>query len=183
MGEGKETRLQKDPLALPPASSQMKAFALGVFFLLGFGLGAFIFWNPFSVPWLPGGAEEHTQKHAHGPKGEDVDRQLWTCPMHPEVMEEEPGDCPICHMKLVQMEGRKGDMGEQGALEIDPAIVQKIGVRSEEVKIAAYTVVLGSRDNTGAGANLSASHVGVQKPLLGRYQFDREIGRGAMGLV
>jgi hypothetical protein len=25
----------------------------------------------------------------------------WTCPMHPEVIRPEPGNCPICGMKLV----------------------------------------------------------------------------------
>jgi hypothetical protein len=27
----------------------------------------------------------------------------WTCPMHPQIHSELPGECPICHMKLVQM--------------------------------------------------------------------------------
>ncbi len=27
--------------------------------------------------------------------------QLWTCGMHPQVLQEEPGSCPICHMDLV----------------------------------------------------------------------------------
>ncbi|MFQ5629175.1 MAG: efflux RND transporter periplasmic adaptor subunit [bacterium] len=29
--------------------------------------------------------------------------QLWTCGMHPEVILEEPGNCPICGMKLVPL--------------------------------------------------------------------------------
>jgi hypothetical protein len=28
----------------------------------------------------------------------------WTCPMHPEVHEEEPVPCPICGMALVKEE-------------------------------------------------------------------------------
>ncbi|MCF4100887.1 heavy metal translocating P-type ATPase [Gillisia sp. M10.2A] len=28
----------------------------------------------------------------------------YTCPMHPEIIEDEPGDCPICGMDLVPME-------------------------------------------------------------------------------
>jgi len=27
--------------------------------------------------------------------------QLWTCGMHPQVIQKEPGSCPICHMDLV----------------------------------------------------------------------------------
>jgi hypothetical protein len=26
----------------------------------------------------------------------------YTCPMHPEVMKDQPGDCPKCGMKLVE---------------------------------------------------------------------------------
>src|SRR5439155_26527167 len=33
--------------------------------------------------------------------------QLWTCGMHPQVVQDHPGNCPICHMKLVPM--RPGD--------------------------------------------------------------------------
>ena len=27
--------------------------------------------------------------------------QLWTCPMHPDVVQDHPGDCPRCGMSLV----------------------------------------------------------------------------------
>jgi multidrug efflux pump subunit AcrA (membrane-fusion protein) len=33
-----------------------------------------------------------------------ADKVVYTCPMHPEVLAEEHGDCPICGMKLVQKE-------------------------------------------------------------------------------
>ena len=39
-----------------------------------------------------------------GPQGEVYDEQLagkWISPMHPQVIRDEPGDCPICGMKLV----------------------------------------------------------------------------------
>lgn len=29
--------------------------------------------------------------------------QLWTCGMHPQVIQDHPGDCPICHMKLTPL--------------------------------------------------------------------------------
>ena len=31
------------------------------------------------------------------------EKQLYTCGMHPDIISEEPGDCPICGMKLVPM--------------------------------------------------------------------------------
>lgn len=39
-----------------------------------------------------------------GPQGEVYDAELagkWISPMHPQVIRDEPGDCPICGMKLV----------------------------------------------------------------------------------
>ena len=33
------------------------------------------------------------------------EKQLYTCGMHPEVISEEPGDCPICGMKLLPKKG------------------------------------------------------------------------------
>lgn len=34
-------------------------------------------------------------------------KQLWTCSMHPQVIRDEPGKCPICHMKLVPVKSSK----------------------------------------------------------------------------
>ncbi|REJ74515.1 MAG: efflux RND transporter periplasmic adaptor subunit [Acidobacteria bacterium] len=49
----------------------------------------------------PGGAG-----HDHGAMGEDgAAQELWTCSMHPEVLEEQAGQCPICGMDLVPVEG------------------------------------------------------------------------------
>ena len=30
--------------------------------------------------------------------------QMWTCSMHPQIMQPEPGDCPICGMDLIPAE-------------------------------------------------------------------------------
>ncbi len=30
-------------------------------------------------------------------------KEQWTCPMHPSVVQDHPGDCPICGMKLVKV--------------------------------------------------------------------------------
>jgi Cu(I)/Ag(I) efflux system membrane fusion protein len=46
--------------------------------------------------WL--GLERHEVGHENG---EGHGSELWTCGMHPEVLQEEPGICPICQMDLV----------------------------------------------------------------------------------
>jgi RND family efflux transporter MFP subunit len=45
---------------------------------------------------LRGAQHEHTE--------DATVEALWTCPMHPTVIEPEPGSCPICGMDLVPME-------------------------------------------------------------------------------
>jgi Cu(I)/Ag(I) efflux system membrane fusion protein/cobalt-zinc-cadmium efflux system membrane fusion protein len=35
----------------------------------------------------------------------EAEGQLWTCSMHPHILEDEPGECPICGMNLVPVAG------------------------------------------------------------------------------
>ncbi len=37
-------------------------------------------------------------------------RELWQCPMHPQIVRDHPGFCPICHMRLERM-AVPGDAG------------------------------------------------------------------------
>ena len=39
----------------------------------------------------------------HNHSGESV-AQMWTCSMHPQILQPEPGDCPICGMDLIPAE-------------------------------------------------------------------------------
>jgi RND family efflux transporter MFP subunit len=48
------------------------------------------------VPTPPDAAPAHEHTAAE---------QVWTCPMHPRIVEPEPGSCPICGMDLVAVEG------------------------------------------------------------------------------
>lgn len=36
---------------------------------------------------------------------------IWYCPMHPTYTSDGPGDCPICHMRLVKLEKQSGGVG------------------------------------------------------------------------
>ena len=43
--------------------------------------------------------------HAKAEAGAQATRkQMYQCPMHPQIMQDRPGDCPICGMALVPME-------------------------------------------------------------------------------
>ncbi|MBM3320638.1 MAG: efflux RND transporter periplasmic adaptor subunit [Candidatus Eisenbacteria bacterium] len=94
-------------------------------FVVGFGAGHF----------LSRGAAEET----HGrPIAEDAKKELYTCGMHPNVIQEGPGICPICNMALVPVRGTAPEDGAQGraaeTIAIDPAVVRNIGVRTGEAE-------------------------------------------------
>jgi RND family efflux transporter MFP subunit len=55
----------------------------------------------------------------------EAETQYYTCGMHPWVILPKPGDCPICHMKLVPLDPAKF----AGEIAINPIITQNIGVR------------------------------------------------------
>jgi Cu(I)/Ag(I) efflux system membrane fusion protein len=65
-------------------------------------------------------ALEHAAKHMD-PK--------YVCPMHPSIISNEPGHCPICGMDLVVR--TPGAMtGERPEVSLTPAVIQTLGVRT-----------------------------------------------------
>ena len=53
----------------------------------------------------PGPRAQASGHAGHTQKAPEMDKATpaWTCPMHPEVRRSEPGNCPICGMKLQPM--------------------------------------------------------------------------------
>ncbi len=50
------------------------------------------------------GAHRHAHQHPSGPPPADAPAGAkWTCPMHPEIVRDGPGSCPICGMALEPM--------------------------------------------------------------------------------
>ncbi|MDQ7007370.1 MAG: efflux RND transporter periplasmic adaptor subunit [Acidobacteriota bacterium] len=74
--------------------------------VIGASLAGALFFTPLGKS-LTGASTDH----AHA--GEAGDGQLWTCGMHPNVIQDEPGTCPICSMDLVPL--RQGNPSAGGA--------------------------------------------------------------------
>lgn len=53
----------------------------------------------------------------------------WTCPMHPQVKERAPGQCPICSMDLVPVYKKEGNR-----IGVDPAKGKLLGLKNEAVR-------------------------------------------------
>jgi multidrug efflux pump subunit AcrA (membrane-fusion protein) len=92
--------------------------------LIGFGIGIL--------------TQRPTRNGSPGEAGEE--KQLWTCSMHPQVIQDRPGMCPICHMELTPMRAGGSnapqDTSAAGAssVMIDPAMMQNMGVRTAQVR-------------------------------------------------
>jgi Cu(I)/Ag(I) efflux system membrane fusion protein len=60
------------------------------------------------------GGMEHTDT-AGGSEQEGSGEAVYTCPMHPSVVQDHPGDCPICGMSLVPRRQSSGEISEEEA--------------------------------------------------------------------
>lgn len=58
----------------------------------------------------------------------------YTCPMHPDIRLDQPGDCPICGMSLVKKVAGAAE-GERTDIRVTPTQVQLTGVRTEMVRL------------------------------------------------
>ncbi len=72
---------------------------------------------------------EHAVKHTN---------PRYRCPMHPDIVRDAPGECPICGMTLVKVEPPAGEVGTDNApadaeVRISPAVMNNLGVRTEPV--------------------------------------------------
>ena len=68
--------------------------------IIGLGAGWLIFGNS-SDNAANKDTSDMSDQHDHS--GESAD-QMWTCSMHPQIMQPEAGDCPICGMDLIPAE-------------------------------------------------------------------------------
>ncbi len=83
-------------------------------------------------------SDDHAE-HDHGSEQDSVvDRMLgdqaetrYVCPMHPQIVQDSPGTCPICGMDLVQ---RQRQNGGTTTVNVQPAVQQAMNLRTAEVE-------------------------------------------------
>ena len=88
------------------------------------GIYAGMRWHTTFERWLmpsaTGGTAASSSSQETG-KPADGKKQLWTCGMHPQVIQDHPGDCPICHMKLTPLVTNDADDTSSAAAPATPA--------------------------------------------------------------
>jgi hypothetical protein len=88
--------------------------------------------------------------------------ELYQCPMHPQIIQDHPGECPICHMKLEKVEGggdekeetstqAKSDVPGKAGFKLSQERQQLIGVKTTaaELKPLLLTVRMPGRVSPG----------------------------------
>lgn len=84
------------------------------------------------VGWvIRGGGEEHpVGEHTHL----DENGVEYTCSMHPQIRQNEPGQCPLCGMALTPVNNKKSGESSPYVLEITPEAVALSNVQTTRVK-------------------------------------------------
>ncbi|HNP25000.1 MAG TPA: efflux RND transporter periplasmic adaptor subunit [Panacibacter sp.] len=94
--------------------------------------------------WSCTSKQQDAAQHTH------TANETYTCPMHPQIIKDKPGDCPICGMKLVKKEDSNTAAVKNVALEslLKPTnafVVSNIPVIKMQQKDTAVTIsALGS---------------------------------------
>ncbi len=60
----------------------------------------------------------------------------WTCPMHPQIHSDHAGECPICHMKLVQVKSQEveAQQNNRASIQISQNQTGLLGVQRQQVE-------------------------------------------------
>jgi len=73
--------------------------------------GLFVGWLLFHPSKPERSRVDQTEIHA-GHDHSAAEPELWTCSMHPQIRQEQPGQCPICAMDLIPLNTTQLDEGD-----------------------------------------------------------------------
>jgi Cu(I)/Ag(I) efflux system membrane fusion protein len=118
-------------------------------------------------------------KDPHAEHKTEVAEEIYSCSMHPQIIREKPGKCPICGMQLVKKvsDGKKEDDAELQSL-LKPAnefVISAIPVTTiqkneEEIEIEALGII--AYDTRLAGS-ISSRVSGRIEKLYVRYRYQK----------
>lgn len=121
------------------------------------------------------------KRNTHENHNAEVVKELYACPMHPEIIRDKPGTCPICGMDLVKKEtgSKKVDNVELESLlkPTDEFVVSSIPVttieqRGEQIEVEALGNVAYDTRQVGS---ISARVSGRIEKLYVRYRYQKII--------
>ena len=101
-----------------------KQYIIGALLLLG-GLAIGWFLKPST---MTSEVHDHSQMETSEAAGEEI----WTCSMHPQIRQNEPGICPICEMDLIPLDNSMSND--------DPTILRMSTEAAKLAQVETYTI-------------------------------------------
>jgi len=121
----------------------------------------------------------NNNKDPHATHKEEVAKELYTCPMHPEIIREQPGKCPICGMELIKKETDSKKLTEvdlesllkpTNEFVVSTIPVTSIQKREEQIEIEALGNIAYDTRQVGS---ISARVSGRIEKLYVKYRYQR----------
>lgn len=151
----------------------------------GFLLFFVLFFDPLDLhtadSWLQARLSNWTADRGVDSTG--VDEQVWTCPMHPHVLQGHPGECPVCGMDLVLAGGSGQGVDREIAFyrsPMDPNITSPVPARDEMGMeyVAVYADDVDQATSSGSTVSIDPTivqNMNVQTTIVERRNLDQEI--------
>ncbi len=77
--------------------------------------------------------DNQISKSANQQINKSPNHQIYTCSMHPQIRQPEPGKCPICGMDLIPLEDFEGDELDPDAIVMTPTAMKLAEVATQKV--------------------------------------------------
>jgi membrane fusion protein, copper/silver efflux system len=87
-----------------------------------------------SIGWLvkPSSSRKHSETSTHQP--DEASKEVWTCSMHPQIRQSEPGKCPICGMELIPVSSKSSGTSSNPMIhEMTPQAVAMANIHTSRV--------------------------------------------------
>ncbi|MGB0393145.1 MAG: efflux RND transporter periplasmic adaptor subunit [Flavobacteriaceae bacterium] len=120
---------------------------LGTALLAGLGLGYMLF---------NGGTSHSTSTEVHNHSA--ANPQQWTCSMHPQILQQEPGDCPICGMDLIPAESTASGLAPE-QFKITP---NALALANIQTSIVEGATTQGATQNLSGKISINEEQIAVQ---------------------
>ncbi|MCC5935640.1 MAG: efflux RND transporter periplasmic adaptor subunit [Lunatimonas sp.] len=137
-----------------------------------------LFFGALAGYLIRGGVEEHPDhEHTHI----DENGVEYTCSMHPQIRQNEPGQCPLCGMALTPVSNKKNGQSSPFILEITPEAVALSNVQTTRVKYGSgsgkLTLTGKIQPNEQRVKSLTANYAGRVDQLFVNFT-GQEVRRG-----
>ncbi|MDN3596353.1 efflux RND transporter periplasmic adaptor subunit [Zunongwangia endophytica] len=138
-------------------------------------IGLFIGYMVFS-----GNVDSQQETHTEHNDKVESEETKWTCAMHPQIIQSEPGDCPICGMELIPADQNSTDIAgftmTENAMKLANIQTTVVGISSRN-KVVKLSGVLEANEESNA---IQASYFSGRIEQLFINTTGEEIQKGQM---